>query len=70
MPRPVQGIGRHQLGSHTGAFVEAGLVVVKVWESHDAQAEFMGRLGPALGEAGVSQPPRMEWLALLGRHNA
>jgi hypothetical protein len=56
--------------SHVGAFGDGGLVVVEVWESRDAQAEFMGRLGPALGEAGVPEPTRMEWLTLLGQHNA
>jgi hypothetical protein len=56
--------------SHTAAFGAAGLVVVEVWESQDAQATFMARLGPALAEAGVPQPTRMEWLSLLGRYNA
>jgi hypothetical protein len=58
------------LQSHTGAFGDAGLVVVEVWESQDAQAAFMGRLGPALAEVGVPQPTRTEWLSLLGRYNA
>jgi hypothetical protein len=26
-------------------------------------------LGPALGQAGVAQPKRMEWLSLLGKIN-
>jgi hypothetical protein len=26
-------------------------------------------LGPALGQAGVAQPKRMEWLSLLGNIN-
>jgi len=56
--------------SHIGAFGAAGLVVVEVWESEEAQAEFMGRLGPALGEVGVPEPTRMEWLSLEGSHNA
>jgi hypothetical protein len=58
------------LQTHLAGFGDAGLVVVEVWESQDAQAEFMGRLRPALGEAGVPQPSRMEWLSLLGRHNS
>ena len=58
------------LQSHTAAFGAAGLVVVEVWESQEAQAAFMAQLGPALGEAGVPQPTRMEWLTLLGRHDA
>ena len=58
------------LQSHTGAFGDAGLVVVEVWESQDAQATFMARLGPALAEVGVPQPTRTEWRSLLGRYNA
>ena len=58
------------LYSHTAAFGDAGLVVVEVWESQAAQAEFMARLGPALGEVGVPQPSRMQWQTLLGRYNA
>jgi hypothetical protein len=58
------------LQSHIAALGAAGLVVVEEWESQDAQAAFMARLGPALGQAGVPQPSRMEWLSLLGRHNA
>jgi hypothetical protein len=56
------------LHSHLGATSDTGLVVVEVWESRDAQAAFMGRLGPALGEAGIPQPTRMEWLALAGQY--
>ena len=58
------------LQSHTASLGDAGLVVVEVWESQDAQAAFMARLGPALGEVGLPQPTRMEWLSLLGRSNA
>jgi hypothetical protein len=58
------------LHSHTASFGDAGLVVVEVWESQAAQAEFMSRLGPALGEVGVPQPSRMQWQTLLGRYNA
>jgi hypothetical protein len=39
-------------------------------EMGEAQAGFMARLGPALSQAGVPQPTRMEWLSLLGRYNA
>ena len=58
------------LQSHIASTGAAGLVVVEVWESQDAQAAFMARLGPALGQVGLPQPARMEWLSLLGRHNA
>jgi hypothetical protein len=43
---------------------EAGdkLVVVEVWESQAAQAEFMkNQLGPAFAEADVPPPSRVEW---------
>ena len=58
------------LQSHVAAVGAAGLVVVEVWESQEAQAGFMARLGPALDQVGLPQPARMEWLSLLGRHNA
>jgi hypothetical protein len=56
------------LESHVGGFGDSGLVVVEVWESKEAQAQFMDRLGPALGQAGVPQPTRTEWLSLLGHY--
>jgi hypothetical protein len=56
------------LESHTAASGGSGLVVFEVWESQAAQAQFMTRLGPALQEAGVPAPTRMEWLTILGRH--
>jgi hypothetical protein len=58
------------LQSHIASVGAAGLVVVEVWESQEAQAAFMARLGPALGEVGLPQPARMEWLSLLGRYNS
>jgi hypothetical protein len=45
-------------------------MVVEVWESKEAQAEFMARLGPALAQAGVPQPNRTEWSELLLHHDA
>jgi hypothetical protein len=58
------------LHSHTASFGPSGLMVVEVWESQEAQAEFMARLGPALAEAGVPQPNRTEWSELLLHHDA
>jgi hypothetical protein len=55
------------LHSHVAGLRDDRLVVVEVWESQDAQDAFMGRLGPALGQAGVPQPSRMEWLSLVGQ---
>jgi hypothetical protein len=55
------------LVSHTGVTNGAGdLMVFEVWDSQEAQEAFMtSRLGPALGQAGVPQPTRMEWLSVL-----
>jgi NAD-dependent SIR2 family protein deacetylase len=46
------------------------LVAKLDWFEGAAQAEFMARLGPALGEVGVPQPSRMQWQTLLSRYNA
>jgi hypothetical protein len=57
--------------SHTGAVgAGGGIVVFEVWDSQESQGAFMAsRLGPALGEAGLPEPTRVEWLSLLGHHN-
>lgn len=57
--------------SHTGATNAAGdLMVFEVWDSQASQEAFMSsRLGPALGQAGVPQPTRMEWLSILAHHS-
>jgi hypothetical protein len=69
---PATGEGNSPAGllSHTGAFGAGGdLVVFEVWDSQEAQAAFMAaRLGPALGQAGVPEPSRIEWLSLEGHH--
>ncbi len=56
--------------SHTGAAGDDGsLLVFEVWDSQASQQEFMEkRLGPALGQAGVSEPTRAEWRAVIGHH--
>jgi hypothetical protein len=56
--------------SHTGA-EGAGdtFLVFEVWDSQASQGAFMGsRLGPALGQAGVSEPTRLEWLSVIGHY--
>jgi hypothetical protein len=57
--------------SHTGCSAAGGgLTVFEVWDSQQAQEDFMAtRLGPALAEAGVPQPTRVEWLAVLGHQS-
>ena len=49
---------------HAGGPKPGGWVVFEVWDSREAQAEFMdSRLGRALQEGGVTSPPtRAEWL--------
>jgi len=56
--------------SHTGATTaDGGLVVFEVWDSQASQGAFMAsRLGPALGQAGLPDPTRVEWLTLVGHH--
>lgn len=41
---------------------DGGLVVTEIWESQDAQGRFMdSRLGPALAEAALPPPVRVQW---------
>jgi hypothetical protein len=49
---------------HAGGAKPGGWVVFEVWESRQAQEQFMNeRLGSALQKGGVSEPPtRVEWL--------
>jgi hypothetical protein len=55
---------------HTGAFGEH-LVVFELWESKDKQAAFMeSKLGPALGQVGLPEPSRVEWMTVHGHHHA
>jgi hypothetical protein len=51
---------------HAGGAKPGGWVVFEVWESRQAQEQFMDeRLGRALQEGGVTEPPtRVEWLDL------
>jgi hypothetical protein len=57
------------LTCHTGAVSASGFLVFEVWDSQAAQATFMkSRLGPALGQVGVPEPARAEWLSVEGHH--
>lgn len=53
--------------SHCGGPTDGGgFAVVEVWESQEAQGEWMeGRLGAALQEVGVPAPSRVTWVDLL-----
>jgi len=49
--------------SHVSGEQGDKLIVVEVWESQAAQAEFMSsQLGPALAATGAPQPARIEWV--------
>ncbi len=56
--------------SHSAGRTETGWTVIEVWESREAQDEFMkSRLGAALQQAGVNGPPkRAEWTKLHRHH--
>jgi hypothetical protein len=59
------------LRSHTGAANDDGFVVFEVWDSQEAQADWMAtRLGPALGQVGLPEPKRVQWLSVVGHYNA
>jgi hypothetical protein len=51
---------------HAGGAKAGGWVVYEVWETREAQEQFMNeRLGRALQEGGITAPPaRAEWLEL------
>lgn len=56
---------------HAGGAKAGGWVVFEVWESSEAQQRFMSeRLGRALQEGGITDPPtRVEWLDLAAYHS-
>jgi len=48
----------------------AGAYVIEVWESQEAQADFMqSRLGAALASGGVTAKPKVTWTRLVGHQN-
>ena len=71
---PATGSGDWPAGllSHTGATgAEGAFFVFEVWDSRQSQEAFMSsRLGPALGESGVPEPIRTEWLSVVGSYSA
>lgn len=58
------------LMSHAGGTTESGgFAVLEVWESRQAQQQFMqSRLASALQEAGLPEPSRITWVDLLAYH--
>lgn len=71
---PVTGSGDWPPGllSHTGAAGAGGsLMVFELWDSQESQGAFMAsRLGPALAQAQLPEPTRLEWLSVLGHHSS
>jgi hypothetical protein len=60
------------LVAHSAGLNEAGhLVVIEVWDSPAHQAKFMEeRLGPALVEGGVTEPPSsITWIELVSHQH-
>jgi hypothetical protein len=59
------------LAFHAGGAKPGGWVVFEVWDSQEAQQQFMNeRLARALKEGGISDPPtRVEWLQLAAYHS-
>jgi len=59
------------LVSHVGTISGDSLIVFEVWASRADQETFMSsRLGPALGQVGVADPHRVEWLQVVGQYPA
>ncbi|HEX3297994.1 MAG TPA: hypothetical protein VHR85_14335 [Nocardioides sp.] len=59
------------LVSHIAGVDDSGHgYVVEVWESQQAQADFMGsRLGAAMAAAGITAVPQMTWARVMGHRN-
>jgi hypothetical protein len=70
---PKTGAGEWPAGliSHLAGLKEnGGAYVIEVWESQEAQAEFMqSRLGPAMAAVGVTAAPKVTWARLVGHQN-
>jgi hypothetical protein len=70
---PETGAGEWPTGliTHLTGLVEGGRgYVIEVWESQEAQAEFMqSRLGPAMASGGVTATPKVTWAHVVGQHN-
>jgi hypothetical protein len=57
--------------SHVAGVSDAGRgYVVEVWDSQQAQADFMSsRLGAAIVAGGITAEPAMTWASVMGHHN-
>jgi hypothetical protein len=70
---PATGAGDWPAGlvSHVAGVSDTGHgYVVEVWESQQAQADFMdSRLAAAMATGGVSAIPQVTWARVMGHHN-
>lgn len=70
---PQTGAGNWPTGlvSHLAGLTDTGSAyVVEVWESQQAQEEFMrSRLGAAMPAGGVTAAPKVTWARLIGQHH-
>ena len=70
---PQTGAGEWPAGliTHLAGMKDGGSAyVIEVWESQEAQAEFMqSRLGPAMAGGGVTGAPTVTWARLLAHQN-
>jgi hypothetical protein len=66
-PKTGEGDWPKGLKSHVAGTADDGTFVVsEVWESRQAQDEFMStRLGAALADVGVPAPTRLVWVSLI-----
>jgi len=57
--------------THVAGVAEGGRgYVIEVWESHQAQADFMqSRLGAAMAAGGIAAVPQVTWAQVMGHHN-
>ena len=57
--------------THVASLTDGGKTyVVEVWESQEAQADFMqSRLGAAMAAGGVTATPKATWARVIGHQN-
>ena len=69
---PTTGVGDWPPGlrSHAAGMGDDGaLVVMEIWESREAQGQFMGgRLGAAIQKAGITAVPTVTWFDVISYH--
>ncbi len=69
---PQTGAGEWPAGliTHLSGVTDNRAYVIEVWESQQAQAEFMqSRLITAMGAAGLVATPQVTWARVVGNHS-